>query len=521
MNRMIGVPDLLARLALHDPDRVLLIQAESGHRETAGALWAAAQQRAARLGELGVDRGDRVATITANTVESVRLWAAICLLGAVEVPVGAELRGDGLAHVLTGSGASVLVVDELGSGRVATESVPASITTLVVAGGVRPAVTAHVVDLVDGIDRPLPVPVTEPVRADDIALVLFTSGTTGPAKGVLVTWGQILSTSEGTFPAGTAGPDTVVYSAFPANHISARVLVHIPLVFGGTTVLRERFSASRFWPDVDRYGCTTVAFAMTMANILLQAAPQPDDADHPLRDVMIAPLIPDWPHFADRFGVRVCTLFTMTEVSTPLVSGWGPEVWTSCGRPRTGWPHYQLRLVDEAGSDVPVGEIGELTCRTEDPAGLNAGYLDRPEETERAWRDGWFHTGDLFRRDKQDRYHFAGRLKDAIRHRGENVSAYEVERAATTLDGVRAAAAVGVPSAWSEEDIYLYLVPQDGASVDPDVVRDQLAARVARYMVPSYVEVVDDLPYTPSGKVHKAVLRQRAGDAARPGAGAR
>lgn len=511
-----GLPNLLAHAAQTAPEHISLIQAETGEQVTAGELWRSSCDWCARLRALGAAPGDTVATMVGNTIDSFRIWAGAALAGVVEVPVSPDLRGAALQHVFSEARADVLIVDD--AGWAAVQRDPALFgdvrTVVPIAAPAAPPVDVGraVVPVADIAVQDVRYDVAGYALPgiDDVAMVLFTSGTTGPAKGVLVSWGQILSTSIGSFPADGATAADRIYSAFPSNHVSARVLPYVALMRGGSCVLRERFSANNFWPDVDRFGCTTTALATTMAAILLLAPPSADDAHHPLRNVMIAPLMQDWPAFAQRFDARVCTLFTMTEVSTPLVSGWGPDVWSSCGRVRRGFPHYELRLVDEQDREVPDGEIGELTCRAQTRSALNLGYLHLPEETEHAWRGGWFHTGDLFRRDAEGRFYFAGRLKDAIRHRGENVSAFEVEREVLDIADIASCAAVGVPSELSEEDIYLYLVGADGIAVDAEAVLAALAPRLARHMMPRFVEVVTELPLTATGKVHKAALREAA-----------
>ncbi|WP_181779276.1 AMP-binding protein [Pseudonocardia pini] len=511
------LPELLRDLAARHPERVLVSQAETGRTQTAAQLWQRAVDWTDRLRAQGVVPGDHVATMTGNTAECFALWVGIALAGAIEIPVSVELRGSALEHVFAESRATLLVVDDRGREALATDATGlAGIRTVLTTTVDRPGANRW---LPVGIDVvPCPPREVDPTPetgmrlpgSTDIALVLFTSGTTGPAKGVLVPWGQLLSTCEGAFPVDATGPDRCMYSAFPPNHISARTLPYLAWLRGGRAVLRERFSASAFWDDVDRHGCTTTALAATMGVFLLGAPSTPDDHAHALRDVMIAPLIENWETFAARFGVRVCTLFTMTEVSTPLASGWGPDRPTTCGYLRQGYPGYEARLVDADDRDVPVGEPGELAVRTAEPGTLNAGYLHREEETRHAWRGGWFHTGDWFRRDEQGRYQFAGRMKDAIRHRGENVSAYEVEREVLRTDGVAGCAAVGVPSADAEEDVYLFVVPEEGVDIDTTRLLEELRPRLARYMMPSYVHVVDALPLTATGKAHKTRLRDLA-----------
>jgi crotonobetaine/carnitine-CoA ligase len=200
----------------------------------------------------------------------------------------------------------------------------------------------------------------------------------------------------------------------------------------------------------------------------------------------------------------------MTETSIPLHSGWDFDDWRSCGKARPGPPGYEVRLVDERDVPVAEGETGELVCRTEEPWAMNAGYLGRPEETATAWRNGWFHTGDAFRMDAGGRYYFVDRIKDAIRRRGENVSSFEIEREVLDHPDVNECAAIGVPSELGEEDIKVFVVRRPGSDLTAVALIEHVRGRCADFMVPRYVEFLDELPRTEATqKVKKSELRAR------------
>jgi crotonobetaine/carnitine-CoA ligase len=241
-----------------------------------------------------------------------------------------------------------------------------------------------------------------------------------------------------------------------------------------------------------------------MVPFLLKLPPGPGDRDHTLKKVVLVPLSDDAQAFADRFGVDVYTTFNMTETSWPLVSERNPAARGTCGRPRPG---VEARIVDDNDCEVAPGAAGELILRTDTPWAMNHGYHNNPEATARAWRNGWFHTGDAFRRDEDGNFFFVDRLKDAIRRRGENISSFEVEAELMAHPAVREAAAVAVPSEHGEDEVLAVVAPVAGGSVDPAELLGFLVPRMPHFMVPRYVRVLAELPKTPTQKVQKNLLR--------------
>jgi crotonobetaine/carnitine-CoA ligase len=219
----------------------------------------------------------------------------------------------------------------------------------------------------------------------------------------------------------------------------------------------------------------------------------------------MVPLTDEAPGFAERFGVEVWTIFNMTEIATPIISGPEPGRPGFCGKPRAG---FELRLVDDGDLEVATGAVGELILRSDTPWALNHGYYRDPEATARAWRNGWFHTGDSFRRDEDGNYWFVDRTKDAIRRRGENISSFEVEVVVNQHPDVQECAAIPVPSEWGEDEVMVVVAPKPGRGSDPAELLAFLRPRVAHFMLPRYVRITDALPKTPTAKVQKAELRR-------------
>jgi crotonobetaine/carnitine-CoA ligase len=244
-----------------------------------------------------------------------------------------------------------------------------------------------------------------------------------------------------------------------------------------------------------------------MASMLLAAPARPDDADNPLERVMLGPLMPEIEDFTTRFGLQVTTGYGMTEIGAPLASG-GYDIgdWRSCGRARSG---YELRVVDDQDEEVPDGVVGELVVRSDEPWMLNSGYWRMPEATAAAWRNGWFHTGDGFRRDTDGRYYFVDRMKDAIRRRGENISSFEVERLVLEHPSVADVAAVPVPSPLGEDDVMVHVVAAPGSELTAESLHADLSRTMPTFMVPRYIELTDALPRTQTFRVRKVELRDR------------
>jgi crotonobetaine/carnitine-CoA ligase len=241
-----------------------------------------------------------------------------------------------------------------------------------------------------------------------------------------------------------------------------------------------------------------------MIPFLMKAPPTPRDRDHTLRQVVMVPLAEDAAEFTARFGVDIYTVFNMTEISCPILSEKNPDVPKTCGRIRAG---FDARVVDENDMEVPHGTVGELIVRADEPWTMNHGYNANPEATSRAWRNGWFHTGDAFRCDEAGNFFFVDRMKDAIRRRGENISSFEVEAEIGAHTKVRETAVVGVPSEFGEDEVMAVVAAVPGANIDPVDLISFLTPRLPHFMVPRYIRFMTDLPKTPTQKIEKHVLR--------------
>ncbi len=471
------LPRRISQLAREAPGVAFLVEADTGTTVTYGAFWDTTRRWARLLRDAGIEAGDRVATLLPSSIDAHAVWLATSLLGAYEVPINPELRGDFLDHVLTDAAIALCVV------RPEFESVIAGSGVDGVGVLVAP-IDTPMTDRVEplAIDR-LPAP-------DDVSCVIYTSGTTGPAKGVIITWAQ-MSANLGRIPRRWLSSNDAVYSCWPMFHVTGRSPMVSMSDVGGRVVLRQKFSLPDFWSDVRHHGCTSTT-AGTAALLLAQPA-HADDADNPLRFVLFGKVGRQGLRFMERFDTAGLAFYGSTEVGFPI--GYRPIA--AGDHEAAGFlrPGYEARIVD-----------GELWIRPPDRRLIMRGYLGQPERTSQAIVDGWYRTGDAVRRRDDGAFVFVDRLRDTIRRFGENISSTALESAVLADPDVVECAAIGVPSPVTGQEVMLFAVLRDGASRDPQALAERLGELLPRYMRPAYISIVDELPKTPTGKVRKVAL---------------
>lgn len=504
--------DVLAERAALHPDRPLV---SFGDRTLSyGEAQRLAGHVAGNLSALGVAPGARVMLMLPNCPAFVLSLLGVARLGAVEVPINTAYKGELLAHVLRDAAPTALVIHPQWLDRVTPllDAVP-SLEVLVCdgdPGAIAARLPARVrVTTFEELLTPAAVPGVR-VERTDLAAVMYTSGTTGPSKGVQVTHAHQVLYGYDWADAVHFGEDDVLLGPLPLFHALARTLGFVPtLLRGAHMVVEERFSASRFWARAREVDATIVHGIFGMVPILLGQEPSTRDRAHGVRTFYIGPSAMT-ESFRDRFGAQIVEVFGATETGIVTCSPYGEYRSGSCGKanPRS----FEVRVVDDRDEDVPVGEIGEIVVRPRTPWAIMTGYWGRPEATTEAFRNLWFHTGDSGRMDQDGYLFFVDRKKDAIRRMGENISSFEVEVAVTAHPAVLECAAIAVPSALTEDEVKVCLVLKDGATLDPAELIGYLAERMAYFMVPRYVEVLDELPKTPNQKVRKVELRARGRD---------
>jgi len=493
----------LERNARTRPDAIFAAF-EGGERWSFAQTLQQVQNLAGNLHALGVRQGDHVVLVLPTSPLALLTMFAVNYLGAVYVPVNPAIKGSSLEHVLHNAGATFAVVHDSVLDRVLAAAPPALRTFVRSSDTVTQAgsVTMHPIAVLTTASAPPPEP-EKPIRPFDTQSIIYTSGTTGRSKGVLSSYMHAYScVGPDAWNCLTADDRQLLH--MPIFHIGGAFIATVALCVGSSIAVVSHFRTEAFWDQVRELEVTSAFLLGAMTTFLLKQAPDSRDRDHGLRMVFIVPLGQSGPAFRERFGVDVVTLFNMTEICTPLISGANPEKDSICGCPRAG---VEVRLVDENDCSVGDGEVGQLILRTEAPWAMNHGYNNNPQATADAWRNGWFHTGDAFVRDADGDYRFVDRLKDAIRRRGENISSYEIEVELLSHPSVREAAAIPVPSEFSEDEVLVVLAPASGAAIDPEEIIRHLIPRMARHMVPRYIRIIDELPKTPTAKVEKHVLR--------------
>ena len=443
---------------------------------------------------LGVQPGESVALFLESCIELVDVWFACAATGIVSVPINIANRGDFLAHQLRDSRAVLVLADASTAAAVqaVAQELP-DLRTVVVAG----------TDVLDG-DPDAPWPAAARPTWNAPACILYTSGTTGPSKGVVVTQHYLVTAARIVADAYGLTSSDVTYGAVPLFHFSGMLgSVLAAVVAGSSAVVDRRFSVSATWDRVRRYGATGV---IAVGSMILMLWNLPEDQDPKLRLLAGAPIPAELHHrIQERYGCGIVTMYGMTE-AFPLAV-WNVDDDAVPGSAGRISPLFDVRIFDDDDAEVPTGGTGEIVCRPRGPHVMFEGYYRNAEATVAQWRNGWFHTGDFGRIDSDGVLYFVDRKKDAMRRRGENISSFEVEQSVLKHPAVADVAAHAVPSEFGEDDVKIVVVAQE--PVTPEELLNHCAERMPRFAVPRYIELVEDLPRNAVGRVLKYVLRER------------
>lgn len=504
------LPNLIRKWALDDPERVFVVF-ENGATWTYAEANRRMEATACALAELGLTKGDPVLVWWGMGEELTQIFLGVARLGAIFFPINTSLRFDALSHVVESSGATALIASADAAehvGNVAPSHIESIITDEAQAWT---GLDCHVESVAQLLTETIDVACTSELAPWDVHSVVFTSGTTGRAKGVTCTHLHTMTTAN--LSLHFFGPDDRYLIASPFCHLAGIYAFWNVARLGGSVAVIRSFRTQDYWAKIESSKATVSLLMGAMSNFLLKAAPSEGDRSHGLRAVLQQPLAVDAPEFARRFGVDVYTQYDMSElppvVIGDVISGDSEVEDGYCGRARTG---VEVRLVDENDCVVPDGEAGELIARMPLPWVTSPRYWNDPDATAATWRNGWFHSGDRLRCNPQGDYYFAGRQSDAIRRRGVSFSSTDIEAAVTLLHDVESAAALGVPSEYSEDEVMIFVQRRDGASLTELELIDEVRERLAHFMVPRYVRFLDELPRTESGKFAKGALRELAAE---------
>jgi crotonobetaine/carnitine-CoA ligase len=491
------IPALLGERARRSPERLFLRW--EGERWSYAEAWDETLRFAAWAGARGLaGQGDRVAAFLPNRPQMLWAWLGSLAAGATFVPLNRAHRGEILADMIARSGASALITD-----AAAARDLPDLEGT-----GVETVLLAEdwaQVRALDPAEPAAPAP-------GDLAELMYTSGTTGRSKAVRLSHEQLCRGAGWVAWSLAMGEEDVFHAWLPLFHIAGQGDTVLPAIVAGSSVaLYPTFSRSRFWEQVRESGATLFIGFANIAQLLCALPPGDDDAATALRAGVTGAMPADLSvEFEARFGVRLHDVYGMTEGEPMALPRPGERTPPgSCGRPR---PDLELAILGEGGESLGPSEVGEIAIRPLLANAITNGYEGDPEATATATAGGWFHTGDLGRRDDDGFVFFVDRLKHSIRRRGENVSSWELESLVAAAPGVAEACAVGVPSPLGEEDVKVTVVAAEGESIDPAELWKWCRGRMAAFMVPRYIELATALPRADTGKVMKEELRSLDGE---------
>ena len=462
-----------------------------------------ARSLAAHLHRLGVERGDHVAVMMDNSPASIVVVHALAMAGIVWVPVNTRQRGDGLAYVLEHSSPAAVICDRGVLATIRQAWAKVDETRLIVAeDGTGAEAAADVVFLETLLAAPLDFE-RPSLRGEDLFAIMYTSGTTGRPKGVLVTHSMMRLAGEAVVLVTNARDGDVMFMWEPLFHIGGAQLLVLPALLDVSLAMVDRFSASRFWQQVRSSGATHVHYLGGVLQILLKQPPADSDRDHAVRIFWGGGCKRDiWRLFEQRFGVDIRECYGMTEASSITTFNDNGTV-GSVGKPL---PWFSVDIHGEGGSIAPVGEKGEIVIRSDHDGAIFKGYYLNPEATSKALRGGLFHTGDMGSFDHDGNLQFHGRLADSVRVRGENVSAWEVEHVAAAHPAVEDCAMIGVEADVGEQDIKLFVKLKPGHELGLEDFSSWLSSRLAVFQMPRYFGLVSEFQRTPSERIMKHTL---------------
>ncbi len=513
--RDLTIGKVLARQVRRAGDKKFLTYLPDGRSFTFAEVDRISNRLANGFAALGLGRGAHAAIMMENRPEFILACWALGKLGAVAVPVNTASKGRLLHYYLDQSDSVALIVDGGLLDRLA-ELDPAAlkIRTLIVvreSDAPLPRIafgSAAVADYHRDLEAAADDPPAVDVHCAELAFLAYTSGTTGPSKGNMLSHAAALGVGLSNAEHYGYRPDDVVYACLPLFHLNAmQAATNAALVTGASLALSRRFSVSRYWDEVRASGTTITNMLGSMVNFLWSQPRSDDDARNALRMVSCVPVPKFAREFEQRFGLRFVSNYALSDYGmiTAYTTADPPGKLGSSGRPRR---NFEVRVVDDDDFDVPVGQPGEILARTGDPWRAASGYYNMPEATLAARRNLWFHTGDRGYLDADGYLWFVDRKKDAIRRRGENVSAFEVEQIIAAHPAVAESAVFPVRVASGDEEVGAAILLKPGATLTGPELIEYCRRNMAYFMVPRFVEFRDELPRTLNQKVEKYRLRQ-------------
>ena len=458
-------------------------------------------EKAKILQDLHVKQGDTVTVMVDEPIEFIPYWAASSFLGVMFVALNTALQGSVLHHQITLTKSNVMIVSDV---------YYENVIQLVKEKNLKIKVFNCSSLTYNGMIQEKDVYIG---KISDEVCAMFTSGTSGPSKGVLMPNAHCVLFAVGTIENYKLNHNHVFYISLPLFHANGLFMQFLACVMvGSKAVIKSRFSASNWLNDIRKYNVTHTNMLGAIAAFITAQPPSENDKDHDLILIGSAPL-PSEPErvFRDRFGVKdVLPLYGMTEVNIPLYGLINEKGDGKCGKLYNKYFEVEIR---DPETDLPLqdGEVGEIVVRPKQPSGFMSGYMGMPEKTIEAWRNFWFHTGDAGIKDLSGNFTFVDRIKDCIRRRGENISSYEVEQAFLEISYITEAAAYAIPAKGGEgmeDEVMVALMKNNDISVDYIDLLNKVKKNLATFAIPKYIRIMDNFPKTQTGKIQKNKLRE-------------
>lgn len=498
---LVTIPDLLEKRAADDAEESFCYFDEGVF--TVRQVHDAVNRLAGGLVQLGITSGDRVAVMLPNHPDYIITMLALIKLRAVWVPINVHLRGPSLKYIVEHSQPKAMIVDTHYQDvlySVLSEHQP---SLLIWRGGDGSTRQASAVDFAEICSATNAIPPRPTASASDVICISYTSGTTGAPKGVLVTDKMLRACATGSIMSADISDNDVLLLWEPLHHIAGSQVVIVGLIKHVKIALLERFSAVRFWSQVHQYQATHIHYVGGILQILLKQPRRSADADNPVRIAWGGGCTAEvWEEFERRFGVHIHEVYGLTEASS--ISTMNPEGPVgSIGKPA---PYFNVRVVDDEAAPIPPGTVGEIIIGEREQGILTPGYFRNPEQSSKALRGGWLFTGDLARVDDDGFLYYSGRKSDSVRHRGENISAWEVERIINEHPDVELSALVGVATDIGEFDLKIFVKLVDGRDPDPEGLTQWCESRMPYFQIPRYVAYIENFEMTPTHRIRKETL---------------
>lgn len=464
------------------------------------------------LWELGLRKGDTLATLLPNSLESIFLWFGVAKAGIVDVPINLANKGLFLSHIINDCKARVLVIDQqyLDRLKFIENELPflekVVVWSRALEQGEIPALRFDVLGF-DFLSNCSAEKLEVEVKGSEPQMIIYTSGTTGPAKGVMQSHTMIYFSAHEYLKAVEGTPQDIFFTCLPLFHANARILCVYPAMLLGTkVVIYEKFSASRFWEQIKLAKATIFNSLGAIANFIYNQPRKSDDANNPVRVCAAFPMPKQiYDDFKTRYNLKVVEGYGLTEVAIITYTDLNESIKGTCGKATS---NFEVVILDENDWPVSRGTVGEIAARGRIPWVTALGYYNLPEKTIELVRNHYYHTGDLGYLDEEGYLYFVDRIKDYIRRRGENISSTEIERVVNSHVSVAESAAISVKSELSEDEVKIVVVLKEGENLTPQELMAFCEERMPYFAIPRYVEFLEIMPKTPNEKIQKSILRE-------------